>query len=93
MKSVFTLLHTADIHYVAYFICLIFLIEFPSSCVTAVVGGNTVLKANSKQTNFTATTDLDLCTRQRKKKKDDTGNLHYTLKNKNAKIKKNLEIY
>lgn len=46
MKSVFTLLHIALILYLAYFICLIFLIKFPSSCVPAVTGGNRVLKAN-----------------------------------------------
>lgn len=46
MKSVFTLLHIAFILYLAYFICLIFLIKFPSSCVPAVTGSNIVLKAN-----------------------------------------------
>jgi len=46
MKSVFTLLQIAHMHYIAYFTCLIFLIKIPSSCIPAVVGGNTVLKAN-----------------------------------------------
>lgn len=92
MKSVFTLLHIAHIHYIAYFICLIILIKFPSSCVPAVVGGNIVLKANIASRLILSHNRSQICITCTRKKKY-TGILHYILKNKSAKMKKNIEIH
>lgn len=92
MKSVFTLLHIALILYLAYFICLIFLIKFPSSCVP-VTGSNIVLKANKASRLILQPQQISNWYKLHQGKKIYTGILHYTLKNKSVKIKNNVEIH